>query len=77
MFYFSLAGVTGHTQEYTSILKTAHLVFKQEGIKKGLYKGLSMNWIKGPISNGVSFLVFETVHRLLRRMTIFHIDDND
>lgn len=71
------AGVTGHSQEYTSILKTARLVFVHEGVKKGLYKGLSMNWIKGPISNGVSFLVFETVHRLLRKMPIFHIDDND
>lgn len=71
------AGVTGHTKEYTAILKTARLVYTQEGVKKGLYKGLSMNWIKGPISNGVSFLVFETVHRLLRSMKVFHIDDND
>ena len=69
--------MTGHTQDYTSIYKTAHLVFTREGVKKGLYKGLSMNWIKGPIANGVSFLVFETVHRVLRKMAIFHIDDND
>ena len=73
----SIAGITGHSHEYTTILKTATLVFKHEGIKKGLYKGLSMNWIKGPISNGVSFLVFETVHKLLRKMPIFHLDDND
>ena len=50
---------------YTGILQTMTLVLKREGIR-GLYKGVSMNWIKGPVSVTVSFNVYETVHRWMK-----------
>jgi len=35
------------------------LINREEGLTHGLYKGVSMNVIKGPISVGISFAVFE------------------
>ncbi|KAL4216521.1 hypothetical protein ACF0H5_024244 [Mactra antiquata] len=70
------AGVTGHSKDYTSIYKTARTVYMEEGLKGGLYKGLSMNWIKGPISAGISFMVFETVRIWLRKLPVFHIEND-
>ncbi|WAR29885.1 S2542-like protein [Mya arenaria] len=70
------AGVTGHSLDYTTILGTARRVYQREGIKGGLYKGLSMNWIKGPVSAGISFMVFETVQRWLRKWPVFHINED-
>lgn len=32
---------------------------RHEGIIHGFFKGLSMNWVKGPIAVGVSFTTFE------------------
>ena len=74
---FCFTGVTGHTADYTSVYRTAKYVYMNEGLKGGLYKGLSMNWVKGPIANGVSFMVFESVQRWLRQQSVFHIDDSD
>ncbi|CAH1789258.1 unnamed protein product [Owenia fusiformis] len=69
------AGVTGRSADYTSIAKTIMLVYKHEGIKGGLYKGLSMNWIKGPIAVGTSFATFDIVQTYLRKIPIFHLND--
>ncbi|XP_076471830.1 mitochondrial coenzyme A transporter SLC25A42-like [Babylonia areolata] len=68
------AGVTGHAQDYTTILGTARQVVAEEGFIQGLYKGLSMNWIKGPIAVGVSFMTFDLALRWLRRLEVFHED---
>lgn len=60
------AGVTG--QQYGSVLNTMKAIVVQEGVVRGLYKGLSMNWIKGPIAVGVSFTTFDLMHNFLHKM---------
>ncbi|XP_026202026.1 mitochondrial coenzyme A transporter SLC25A42 [Anabas testudineus] len=57
------AGVTGSS--YGTILGTMREIITREGVICGLYKGLSMNWVKGPIAVGVSFTTFDITHNLL------------
>ena len=42
---------------YKSVISTFKTVYIQEGIINGLYKGLSMNLVKGPIAVGISLNV--------------------
>ncbi|KAG2464435.1 S2542 protein, partial [Polypterus senegalus] len=60
------AGVTGHT--YNSIVGTIREIVREEGFVRGLYKGLSMNWVKGPIAVGISFTTFDLTQILLRKL---------
>ncbi|XP_026940591.1 mitochondrial coenzyme A transporter SLC25A42 isoform X3 [Sagmatias obliquidens] len=60
------AGVTGHQR--TSIARTMHTIMREEGVVRGLYKGLSMNWLKGPIAVGISFTTFDLMQILLRHL---------
>lgn len=60
------AGVTGH--QYASILSTLRTIVQEEGAVRGLYKGLSMNWLKGPIAVGISFTTFDLMQILLRHL---------
>ncbi|XP_029286345.1 mitochondrial coenzyme A transporter SLC25A42-like [Cottoperca gobio] len=57
------AGVTGSS--YGTILGTMREIIKNEGVIRGLYKGLSMNWLKGPIAVGISLSTFDMTHNLL------------
>uniref|UniRef100_A0A8C9RF67 Mitochondrial coenzyme A transporter SLC25A42 n=2 Tax=Scleropages formosus TaxID=113540 RepID=A0A8C9RF67_SCLFO len=60
------AGVTGHT--YSTIVGTMREIVAEEGVVRGLYKGLSMNWVKGPIAVGISFTTFDLTQILLRKL---------
>ncbi|CAH2293422.1 mitochondrial coenzyme A transporter SLC25A42 [Pelobates cultripes] len=60
------AGVTGHT--YGTILSTMKEIVAEEGVIRGLYKGLSMNWVKGPVAVGISFTTFDLTQILLKKL---------
>jgi len=56
---------------YKTIIGTLRHVRNEEGIIVGLYKGLSLNWIKGPIAVGISFTTFDLVQRLFRDLPFY------
>ena len=41
-------------------------IARTEGLARGLYKGVSMNWVKGPLSVAVSFFVNDSVKTFFR-----------
>ncbi|KAM7012853.1 mitochondrial coenzyme A transporter SLC25A42-like [Tautogolabrus adspersus] len=57
------AGVTGSS--YVTVLGTMREIVTREGVVHGLYKGLSMNWVKGPIAVGISLTTFDITQSLL------------
>ncbi|KAG8229021.1 hypothetical protein J437_LFUL007576 [Ladona fulva] len=57
--------ITG--ENYNTVLGTLVKIYRTEGLKNGLFKGLSMNWLKGPVAVGISFSTFDTVQKFLQR----------
>ncbi|GAB0087315.1 mitochondrial coenzyme A transporter SLC25A42 [Sergentomyia squamirostris] len=62
-------GINGNRDQYSTILKTLQRIYREEGIKNGFFKGLSMNWIKGPIAVGISFSTYDFIKEALREIT--------
>lgn len=56
--------ITG--EKYDTIMQTLMKVYRNEGLKNGLFKGLSMNWLKGPVAVGISFSTFDTLQKFLQ-----------
>ena len=57
--------------EYKRVRDTFTKVYSEEGIVKGLYKGLSLNWVKGPIAVGISFTTYDLINHFLRKLPIW------
>jgi solute carrier family 25 protein 42 len=57
--------------EYRTLIGTLKFVLAREGVVGGLYKGLSMNWVKGPIAVGISFTVFDVLTKFLRNLPFY------
>jgi len=51
----------GKGNKYSSFTKTFLSVLRQEGVRRGLYKGISMNFIKGPVATSISFTTFDYI----------------
>lgn len=56
-------------KHYQTIRSTVMKIYKEEGLM-AFYKGLSMNWVKGPIAVGISFATHDTIRDTLRKIII-------
>lgn len=53
-----------------SIVGVLRDIYKEEGVRQGFFKGLSMNWIKGPIAVGISFATYDFINESLSKYFI-------
>ena len=53
---------------YRKLMLTLKTIWVEGGLIGGIYKGLSLNWIKGPIASGLSFTTFDLTQALLRKL---------
>ncbi|XP_052746098.1 mitochondrial coenzyme A transporter SLC25A42 [Bicyclus anynana] len=57
------------TYPYPTIADTLRTVYRAEGWR-GFFKGLSMNWVKGPIAVGISFATYDAIKTALRDISL-------
>lgn len=48
-----------------TMMSTMRDLYQEQGIR-GFFKGVSMNWLKGPVSFGISFTVFDSLQQLFK-----------
>ena len=60
--------VVGRAGGYESPWRALFDIARTEGLRGGLYKGVTMNWVKGPVSVAVSFFVNDSVKAYFREL---------
>ncbi|XP_066996346.1 mitochondrial coenzyme A transporter SLC25A42 isoform X2 [Anabrus simplex] len=58
--------------QYATIYGTLTKIYREEGIRRGFFKGLSMNWVKGPVAVGISFATYDYIRHFLRELIALH-----
>lgn len=58
----------GKGDKYKTVTGTLMTIFRNEGVFRGLYKGMSMNLIKGPVAVSISYTVNDYVKIALHLM---------
>ena len=51
------------------MVKTLHLIYKENGISKGLYRGMSINYLRAIPMVAVSFSTYELMKQMLHMDT--------
>ncbi|XP_035722074.1 mitochondrial coenzyme A transporter SLC25A42-like isoform X3 [Vespa mandarinia] len=54
-------------QHYQRVTSTIVKIYTEEGLM-AFFKGLSMNWVKGPIAVGISFATYDRIRDTLRKI---------
>ena len=52
---------------YRTVAQTLRHVFSTEGMR-GMFKGVTMNWLKGPLAVTISFNTYDHTVRLLQSL---------
>ena len=60
-----LAGVLPESESYKTVWSTLVAIYKQNGIARGLYRGLSINYIKVVPQQAVAFTVYEFMKEIV------------
>ena len=47
-----------------TMIRTMRLLMKEQGMR-GFFKGVTMNWLKGPVAFSISFTVFDIFQEIL------------
>lgn len=53
-----------HLDRPASMINTMRLLFQEQGIR-GMFKGVTMNWMKGPLAFSISFTTFDIAQSFL------------
>lgn len=51
-------------QRPANMVTTVRLLYQEQGLR-GMFKGVSMNWMKGPVAFSISFTTFDIVQRFV------------
>lgn len=57
-------GKTSTTPQALNMLGTMKMLFEEQGVR-GFFKGVTMNWMRGPVAFSISFTVFDIIQSLV------------
>lgn len=55
---------SGRQLKASNMATTMRLLFQEQGVR-GMFKGVTMNWLKGPLSFSISFTAFDMVQKFV------------